>query len=97
MMQRMRMPVLATIALVVALVFALLFWQRSAPPELVDARIVSSQFQSERAADGRTVTTVETADGRRLSLSEPGRRNHEVGRTVRAELRHGTLVRLSDG
>ena len=86
---------ITTLALIIAVFAGAWFWHRSAPPERVAATIVSSRFQSERAADGRTVTTIETSDGRRLTLSEPGRRSHPTGAAVRAEIRRGTLVRLS--
>jgi hypothetical protein len=67
---------------------------RGKPRTVIDATVVDSRFQQERGADGRTLTTIRTVDGRLLTLSRPGRNLLAAGDTVRAELVGGHLRRL---
>lgn len=82
------------LALVAAAVVAVVFLDVGAGKTLVRATVVESRFQSERANDGRTLTTVVTDDGRRHTVSRPGRDVLAAGDVVQAEMVRGRARRL---
>ena len=82
------------LAIVAAVVVAVVFADFGAAKTRVNATVVESRFVAERAADGRTVTTVVTDDGRRHAISRPGRSSFEPGEVVQAEIVRGRVRRL---
>lgn len=81
--------------LIAAIVAVTLYLDIGAPKTVVTAKVVSSQFQAERANSGRTLTTVEAADGQRWSISRPGRDTLSIGDVVQAEIVRGRVTRLT--
>ena len=82
------------LALIVAVVAAVIFLDIGATRTLVPATVIESRYRAERANDGRTVTTVRTEDGRRHSVSRPGRDTLVAGDVVQAEIVRGRVRRL---
>ena len=82
------------VSLIALVVAAVVFLDFGAPKTVVKATVVTSQFQAERANDGRTLTTVVTDEGQRYSVSRPGRDTLAAGQVVQAEIVRGKVTRL---
>ena len=82
------------VIVIAAVVAVVLFLDLGASRTVVPVTVVESRFQPERANDGRTVTTVVTDDGRRHSVSRPGRDTLVAGQVVQAEIVRGKVRRL---
>lgn len=81
-------------AVIAAIAAAVFFLDFGASKTLVPATVVESRYQAERANDGRTVTTIQTDDGKRLAVSRPGRDTLKAGDVVQAEIVRGRVRRL---